>query len=138
MKSITVSAQAEDPNPVVEFVEEQLSLYNCPPKVLYQIEVAIEEIFVNIVRYAELTDDKGIEIRCEVRPDPLCVIIQFLDQGIPFDPLAKDDPDISPEGIMDREGGLGIFMVKQMMDDVSYSYENGKNTLTIQKNLPLE
>ena len=63
------------------------------------------------------------------------MVVQFLDGGVPFDPLAKADPDITPEAIMEREGGLGIFMVKKMMDDVSYVYENGKNTLTILKRL---
>ena len=61
--------------------------------------------------------------------------MQFLDRGVPFDPLATADPDLSPEAIMEREGGLGIFMVKKMMDDVSYAYEDGKNTLTILKGL---
>jgi len=102
---------------------------------MYQIEVAIEEILVNIVSYAGLTSEDGIEIRCDVLTDPLRVVLQFLDKGIPFDPLGKEDPDLSVDGIMAREGGLGIFMVKQMMDDVSYNYDEGKNTLTILKNL---
>ena len=135
MKSITVPATDEDPNPVIEFVEEELSRHDCPPRALYQIEVAIEEILVNIVNYAGLSGDEGVEVRCEVRDEPLSVIIQFLDGGIPFDPLAMKDPDISPEANEEREGGLGIFMVKQMMDSVSYAYEGGKNTLTILKNL---
>ena len=135
MRSITVPATDVDPAPVVEFVEEQLEQHDCPPKALYQIEVAIEEIFVNIVSYAGLSEAEGVEVRCEVLEDPLRVVIQFLDGGVPFDPLAKSDPDTSPEATMDREGGLGIFMVKQMMDDVSYAYEDGKNTLTIQKHL---
>ena len=133
MESIIVPASEKDPDPVVEFVRKQLALYDCPSNVLYQIEVAIEEILVNIVSYAQLTDDDGIEVRCEVLADPLRVVLQFLDRGIPFDPLEKDDPDTSPEAIMGREGGFGIFMVKKMMDDVSYAYEGGKNTLTIQK-----
>ena len=135
MKSITVPANDEDPTPVIDFVEEALEEHDCPPRALYQIEVAIEEILVNIVSYAGLSEADGVEIRCEVLEDPLRVVVQFLDGGIPFDPLAKADPDTSPEAIMDREGGLGIFMVKKMMDDVSYVYENGKNTLTILKNL---
>ena len=135
MQSITVPARNEDPSPVAEFVKEQLIQHNCSPKTLYQIEVAIEEILVNIVSYAQLAEDDGIEIRCEVLSDPLRVVLQFLDRGVPFDPLAKDDPDTSPEGIMGREGGLGIFMVKQMMDEVSYAYRDGKNTLTIKKQL---
>ena len=135
MKTITLPAIDEDPNPVIEFVEEELARYDCPPKALYQIEVVIEEIFVNIVSYAGLSADDGIEIRCEVLDNPLRVILQFLDGGIPFDPLAAEDPDMTPEGLMEREGGLGIYLVKQMMDSVSYTYEGGKNTLTILKNL---
>lgn len=135
MRSITIPARDEDPSPVIEFVGEQLELYDCPDKALYQIEVAIEEIFVNIVNYAQLADDDDVEIRCEVIEDPLSVVVQFLDGGIPFDPLKKEDPDLSPEALENREGGLGIFMVKEMMDGVSYAYEDGKNTLTILKNL---
>ena len=135
MRSITVPATDEDPNPVIDFIGEELAKHDCPPKTLYQIEVAIEEILVNIVSYAGLSADDGVEVRCEVLDDPLRVVVQFLDGGIPFDPLAASDPDTSPEALMEREGGLGIFMVKKMMDDVSYSYDGGKNTLTILKNL---
>ena len=135
MRSITIPATDEDPEPIVEFVGEELAKFDCPQKALYQIEVAIEEILVNIVSYAGLSDADGVEVRCEVLDDPLRVVVQFLDGGVPFDPLAKADPDTSPEALQEREGGLGIFMVKQMMDDVSYSYEDGKNTLTILKQL---
>ena len=135
MRSITVPARDEDPAPIVDFVQEELSRYDCPSRALYQIEVAIEEIFVNIVSYAGLPAADGVEVRCEVLDDPLRVVIQFLDGGVPFDPLAKSDPDTSPDAIEEREGGLGIFMVKKMMDDVSYAYEGGKNTLTILKHL---
>lgn len=135
MNSSTFPAHLDNLAPIVEFVETELDEHDCPPKAMFQIEVAIEEIFVNIVNYAGLTSNEGVEVRCEVLTDPLRVVIQFLDDGTPFDPLAKEDPDITPEGTENREGGLGIFMVKQMMDDVAYAYENGKNTLTIQKHL---
>ena len=135
MRSITIPAVDEDPIPIVEFVQKALSQHGCSSRSLFQIEVAIEEIFVNIVRYAGLSEADGVEVRCDVLDDPLRVVVQFLDGGTPFDPLAREDPDRSVEATMDREGGLGIFMVKQMMDDVSYTYENGKNTLTILKRL---
>ena len=135
MNSITVPAHECDPDPVIEFVEEQLSQHACSSKALFQIQVAIEEIIVNIVSYAQLSEDDGIEVRCEVLENPLRVVLQFLDGGVPFDPLAKEDPDTSPEALVEREGGLGIFLVKQMMDEVSYVYEGGKNTLTIKKQL---
>ena len=135
MRSIVVPPNDIDPTPAIEFVGEVLEEYDCSPKALYQIEVAIEEILVNILSYAGLSGDDGAVVRCEVLEDPLRVVVQFVDDGVPFDPLAKEDPDISPEGIMGREGGLGIFLVKQMMDDVSYAREDGKNVFTIQKNL---
>lgn len=135
MKSILVRAQDEDPTPILDFVNEELSRYGCSSKALFQIEVAIEEIFVNIVSYAGLAEGEDVEVRCEVLTDPLRVVIQFLDGGIPFDPLAKEEPDTSTAAIEQREGGLGIFITRQMMDDISYSYENGKNTLTVQKHL---
>ena len=135
MKSIAVPVADEDPNPIVEFVEEVLSQYDCSGKALYQIAVAIEEIFVNIANYAGLADDDSVEIRCEVLDDPLRAVVQFIDEGVPFDPLAANDPDISPEALEARDGGLGIYMVKQMMDEVTYAYKDGKNTLTITKNL---
>ena len=135
MKSITVPPTDESPNPVTEFVVNELEQHDCSSKVIYQIQVAIEEIMVNIVSYAELAEDDDIEVRCGVYEDPLRVELQFLDGGIPFDPLAAEDADTSPEALMEREGGLGILLVKKMMDDVSYEYKDGKNTLTILKNL---
>ena len=135
MRSIIVPANKKDTAPIVEFVKEELSQHDCPPHLLYQIEIAVEEILVNIVSYAGLTEADGVEVRCEVLEDPVRVVLQFLDGGVPFDPLAKDDPDTSPEALMNRKGGLGIFMVKQMMDDVSYAYDDGKNTLTLLKHL---
>ena len=135
MKSMIVPANDDGPAVVTEFVDEELAQYDCPHKALYQIEVAIEEIMVNIVSYAKLSEDDSIEVRCDILDEPLRVVLQFLDRGVPFDPLAAGDPDLSPEVLGEREGGLGIFLVKQMMDDVSYAYENGKNTLTIRKSL---
>ena len=102
---------------------------------LLQIRLAVEEIFVNIASYAYDPSVGPAEVRCEVLEDPLRVIIQFLDGGKPFDPLAREDADISEDGLMMREGGLGILLVKETMDDVSYTYENGKNILTILKKL---
>lgn len=135
MKSFTVPANDEDPAPIVEFIEEELADIDYSPKAFFQIQVAIEEIFVNIVRYSGLASDDAIEVRFEVLDKPLRAVVRFLDGGVPFNPLVSGDPDISPEGLMEREGGLGIFMVRQMMDEVSYAHEDGKNILTIVKNL---
>ena len=135
MKSLTVPAKTECIDEINDFVGQELEAYDCPMNIQLQIELAIEEIFVNIASDAYHPVDGEAEIRCEVLQDPLRVVIQFLDGGKPYDPLAKEDADTSVEALEEREGGLGILLVKKTMDDVKYVYENGKNILTIQKNL---
>ncbi len=133
MKSLLVPADAGYLEQVTEFVDAQLEAYDCPALTQLHIELAIEEIFLNIANYAYRPKNGEAEIRCEVLREPLRVVIQFLDGGSPFDPLAQQDADTSPEALEAREGGLGILLVKRTMDDVSYAYENGKNILTILK-----
>ena len=135
MKSLTIPAKPERLDEITAFVDEELEAYDCPMNVQLQIELAIEEIFVNISSYAYHPVDGVAEVRCEVLQDPLRVVIQFLDGGKPYDPLAREDADISQEALEEREGGLGILLVKKTMDDVQYAYENGKNILTILKKL---
>lgn len=121
---------------VQAFVAEQLENCSCSSKVKFQLDVAVEEIFVNIAHYAFRPEQMGeATVRCCVGGSPLQVTIQFLDSGKPFNPLAKEDADttLSAE---DREiGGLGILMVKKSMDAVDYTYEDGKNILTIKKSI---
>ena len=135
MESITVPAKIESLDEVIAFVCRQLESRDCEERIQYQLHLAIEEIFVNIASYAYHPKDGDAEVRCEVLEDPLRVVIQFLDSGIPFDPLAVEEADTSEEGLIAREGGLGIMLVKNTMDDVQYTYENGKNILTILKKL---
>ena len=135
MKTLTVPAELEQLQNVQDFIAEELEACGCPMKAQFQIEVAVEEIFVNIVSYAYRPEVGEATIRCAVEEEPLQVTIQFLDHGKPFDPLAKEDADTSGDALEEREGGLGILLVKKSMDDVRYDYENGKNILTIRKRL---
>ena len=135
MESMTVPAKVDSLDQVNAFVCKQLESRDCDEKIQYQLRLAIEEIFVNIASYAYHPKDGEAEVRCDVLEDPLRVVIQFLDSGVPFDPLAEEDADTSVEALITREGGLGIFLVKSTMDDVQYTYENGKNILTILKKL---
>ena len=135
MESLTVTAVVDNLDEVIAFVEKRLENYGCDRKTLMQIRLAVEEIFVNISSYAYDPSVGPAEVRCEVLEDPMRVIIQFLDGGKPFDPLAKEDADTSEEALMSRIGGLGILLVKETMDDVSYEYKDGQNILTILKNL---
>ncbi len=135
MKSILVPADNSQLEAVQSFVEAELEQQECAMKTMMQINIAVEEVFVNIASYAYQPEVGEAEIQVEVCEDPLRVVIQFLDSGKPFDPLAMEDADTSPEALQERIGGLGILIVKKTMDAVRYSYENGKNILTIVKNL---
>lgn len=129
-------AEPEQLEPVQRFVEEQIERYDCSARVRFQLDVAVEEIFINIAKYAYRPGQAGqAAVRCCVGGDPLQVTIQFQDQGVPFNPLAKEDADITLTAQERQIGGLGILMVKKSMDAVCYSYEDGKNILTIQKNI---
>lgn len=122
--------------PVQDFIAEELERCDCPPRVKFQIDVAVEEIFINIAHYAYHPGQAGTAtIRCCVGGDPLQVTIQFLDNGKPFNPLAKEDTDITLSAEERGIGGLGILMVKKSMDAVDYAYENGSNVLTIKKSI---
>jgi len=120
---------------VQTFVDERLEAADCPPKAQMQIDVAVEEIFVNIAHYAYAPDKGSAAVRVEVGDDPVTVSITFIDQGMPYDPLSRTDPDVSLP-VSERDvGGLGVFLTKQLMDDVTYSYRDGRNILTLKKKL---
>lgn len=135
MKELDIEAKLENLGEVMAFVDEQLEAADCSMKVQMQIDLAVEEIFVNIANYAYSPETGPATVRVEVKPDGSAVTITFIDQGVPYDPLAKKDPDVNLAA-EDREiGGLGIFLTKKNMDDVKYEYVNGSNVLTLKKNL---
>lgn len=117
----------------IHFVEEELEKVDCPPGLVIKITVAVEEIFVNIAHYAY--PGKNGDICLSVEKSDGGVIIGFRDKGIPFDPLANCDPDVSLPVDERGIGGLGIFMVKKMMDRISYAHKNGENILTLEKKI---
>ncbi len=135
MKELTVPATLEKLEAVQAFIEAELEANDCPMKVMMQISIAVEEIYVNIAHYAYHPEIGEATVRCQVGGNPLHVTIQFLDSGKPFDPLAKPDADTTLSAEERSIGGLGILMVKKSMDDVDYTYEDGKNILTIRKTL---
>ena len=135
MAEKTFDASVDLLDDVLAFVTGQLELLDCPPKFQIQIEVAVEELFVNIASYAYGSGTGTADISVEAFENPKAVEITFKDSGVPYDPLAKQDPDISLSADERQIGGLGIYMVKKSMDDVLYRYENGENILTIRKKL---
>ena len=133
MKELTIDATIENITQVTAFVDEQLEALDCPLKAQMQIDIAIDELFGNIAHYAYNPEIGPATVRVEVLQDPLAVVVSFIDNGIPYDPLAKEDPDVALSA-EDREiGGLGIYMVKKSMDETTYEYKDGQNILRIKK-----
>jgi len=118
---------------IIEDLENQLESAGVSVKVISQISVACDEIFTNVSSYAYESGNGNIEISTEVLDNPLRVEIEFKDSGVPFNPLEMEDPDVTLSAEERKIGGLGIFMVRKMMDDVKYKYADGKNILTIMK-----
>lgn len=128
-----IRAETKHLEQVLMFIDRKLAEYDCPLRIRGQIALAAEEIFVNIARYAyeNKIGDAGIQV--EVEQEPLQVLITFTDQGVPYDPLQRETPDLSLSAEERPIGGLGIYLMRQSMDDVSYEYREGKNILTIKK-----
>lgn len=137
MCELRVEANIKNLPGVLAFIDEKLEEAGCSMKTQVQIDVAVEEIFVNIASYAYVLKS-GIGdalIRVAIRQDPKRVEITFIDSGIPYNPLEKEDPDVTLSVEERRIGGLGIYMVKKSMDGMFYERKEDKNILMITKKL---
>lgn len=135
MRELTVDAVVESLDAVTDFVDEGLEELDCPMKVMMQINVAVDELFSNIARYAYPDGVGKATVQIDALQDSREAVITFIDQGIPYDPLKKEDPDVTLSANEREVGGLGIFLVKKIMDDMKYEYKDGHNILKIFKKL---
>lgn len=131
MKELRVEAKIDNLAAVQDFVGGFLEELGCDMKTQLSIDIAVEEIFVNIASYAY--GDAGGDAVIKVEPEDGGAAITFVDTGVPYDPLAKEDPDITLSAAERQIGGLGIFMVKKSMDDMRYERKDDQNILTIVK-----
>ena len=132
---IEIQAVIDNLDKVISFIDQKLEQKNCSPKLKMRIELAVEEIFVNIANYAYQDNSGNAEIGVEFFEDPLSVTVTFIDSGIPYDPLKKPDPDIKLSSEERQIGGLGIYLAKKMADNMSYERKDGQNILKFNKNL---
>jgi anti-sigma regulatory factor (Ser/Thr protein kinase) len=130
-KMMKTAAQVSRWPEVMAFVDELLEENNCPFRAQMQIEISLEEMFVNIAHYAYPDGDGWAEVH--VRVTDKDAEITLVDGGIPYNPLDKEDPDVTLSAEDRQVGGLGIFMVKKQMDEVRYEYRDGQNRLTLCK-----
>ena len=135
MKELTIDATVDNITSVTDFVDVQLEAFGCPLKAKLQIDIAIDELFGNIAHYAYKPDVGPATVRVEVNENPLAVIITFIDHGVQYDPLSAEEPDTTLSAEERRIGGLGIYIVKKSMDEITYEYKDGQNILKIKKNI---
>ena len=133
MEKITVEAVLDNLQTVLGFATQHLEERDCPMKVLMHTELVVEEIFVNIASYAYNPETGPATFCMEFEDNPNAVLMTFIDSGKPYNPLEKADPDTTL-AIEERDvGGLGIFLVKKNVDELTYEYTDGKNILRMKK-----
>ena len=135
MKELTVEAVVENIPRVTAFIEEELEQAACPMKAIMQIGLAIDELFCNIARYAYPGGTGSATVRLEIDRAARVASLTFIDGGVPYNPLEKEDPDVTLSAEERQIGGLGIFLVKKTMDGMRYERRDGKNLLTITKKI---
>jgi len=136
LKELVVEAIVENIDKVIDFVNDELKVYACSLEVQSQISIIIDEIFSNIAYYAYTTNTGEITTQVEIDEEPRKVIsITFIDRGNPYNVLLAEAPDITLSAEERKIGGLGIFLVKQMADEIDYEFSDGCNVLKVRKYL---
>ena len=135
INELQISAEIDNLDKVLNFVDEQMESVECTPKARMQLDMAVEEMFVNIASYAYGGESGPAWIRIWFREEGKMVVVALIDRGVPYDPLAKEDPDVTLSVEKRAVGGLGIFMVKKSVDRMLYNYENGCNIVTLEKRI---
>ncbi len=128
-RELTVDAAEENIEPVTDFVNRQLKDLGCPESLCTKADIAIDELFGNIAKYAYPSGKGTATIRVGKEEDPPSYVLTLIDQGIPYDPLSREDPDVTLGTEERGQGGLGIFLTKKLMDELSYEYRDGSNIL---------
>jgi len=134
MRELVLDATIENIEQATAFMDAFLEEIDCPMRAQMQLDVMMDELFSNIAPYAYAPEIGKATVRLEQLQNPAGVSITFLDSGKPYNPLEKEDPDVTLSAEERDIGGLGIFMVKKTMDSVTYQYEDDKNVLTVLKN----
>ncbi|MBP3884568.1 MAG: SpoIIE family protein phosphatase [Olsenella sp.] len=133
--SITLPAVLENLGKANDLVVTELDRRLCPADVKGRVEIALEELFVNVCRYAYADREQAGSVRVSYvyTANPSAITIELCDQGVPFNPLTREDPTM-PGSIQEAKiGGLGIYMVKKSMDDFSYVYDGESNIVAFRK-----
>lgn len=133
MRQLSVEAAVQNIEPVTQFVNAELRAHRCSEKSRLQLDVAIDEIFGNIAQYAYAGEKGNVTVQIDIKDG--VAMITFLDEGVCFNPLLAEEPDVSLDAGARTIGGLGIFLVKKTMDSFEYERRAGQNVLTLTKRI---
>ncbi len=139
-KKITVNATLDNLPEVTDLVEEMLKKSGCPGRIASKIMVCVEELFVNITNYAynPSVGECTVDMETKTLSNGGAIKLVMRDSGTPFNPFEREEPDITLSADERSIGGLGIFMVKKIMDSVQYEYTNNENIVTLEKSWQYE
>lgn len=132
MEEIILKSNSENLSSLLLKIEEFLEDKGISTKSILQLELTIEELFINICNYAYETEGE-IKIQYELLENPLMMIMNFIDEGIEFNPLDEEAPDLTLSADEREIGGLGLTIVRNNVDNIDYKYENNQNILTVEK-----
>lgn len=139
MKEIIVPANLDSIAIVTDFINAELETVNCSERDRIQIDVVVDEVFGNIAKYAYDQEEGDATLLVEVSDEPGAISITFIDHGKPYNPLDNHKtPDTTLKAKERKIGGLGVYMTKKIMDEVSYEYKDQCNRLTIRKMITKE
>jgi serine/threonine-protein kinase RsbW len=128
---LTVEAKVEQLARIGEFVADAMRAFGLDARKSFEVQLAVDEACTNIMHYAYSEAGGVIELSCARRNDEVQIIIT--DSGKPFDPIAVPPPNLNGDVEHRAVGGLGIYFMGRMMDEVSYEFRNGQNVLTLVK-----
>ena len=132
-EELLIEAVVDNLDDVNLFVHKFIEQVEVSKRTLMQLDLIVEEIFVNISNYAYAPNIGLVKILLNIETTPLAILLTFIDSGIPYNPLEKSDPNVHLS-IDDRQiGGLGIFLTKNLVDDISYQFVDGQNILQLTK-----
>jgi len=137
MHTLKLLAKVEHLPQWMQFIADCAQEHGLPSKRIREIELALEEVLVNVCHYAYPEDTGDVEVTCTVDAQQR-FIINIVDQGIAFDPLLLEAPDLTADVDSRQVGGLGVFLVRRLMDDVSYRREDDQNIMKLIVNPSLQ
>ena len=133
--TIALDAVPENFAAVQDWIRDRLASVPCSMRTLLELDMIVEEVFINIANYAYGSQIGKAWVDLSMDDSNKCLTMTFRDKGIPYDPLKKETPDLTSPADKRAIGGLGIFLVHEYSDSLSYEYKNGENQLTIRKEL---